>query len=71
MQEEKSTGMPAAVERRKDRSGLGESPTVVRMRNAPQRGGLLEVVRWSTVLQTGFLIVVGFAQRLPVCSVPE
>ena len=41
MQEEKSTGMPAAVERRKDRSGLEESPTVVRMRNAPQRGGLL------------------------------
>ena len=71
MQEEKSTGMPAAVERRKDRSGLEESPTVVRMRNAPQRGGLLEVVRWSTVLQTGFLIVVGFAQLLPVCSVPE
>ena len=32
MQEEKSTGMPAAVERRKDRSGLEESPTVVRMR---------------------------------------
>ena len=71
MQEEKSTGRPAAVERRKDRSGLGESPTVVRMRNAPQRGGLLEMVRRSAVLQAGLLIVVGFAQRLPVCSVPK
>ena len=71
MQEEKSTGRPAAVERRKDRSGLGESPTVVRMRNAPQRGGLLEMVRRSAVLQAGLLIVVGFAQRLPVCSIPE
>ena len=44
MQEEKSTGMPAAVERRKDRSGLEESPTMVRMRNAPQRGGLCTAV---------------------------
>ena len=63
--------MPAAVERRKDRSGLEESPTVVRMRNAPQRGGLLEMVGWSAVLQAGLLIVMSFAQRLPVCSVPE
>ena len=50
MQEEKSTGRPAAVERRKDRSGLGESPTVVRMRNAPQRGGLLEIAKKCTPL---------------------
>ena len=56
---------------RKGHSGLVDSPTMVRMRNAPQHGGILEVVRWSTVLQTGFLIVVGFAQLLPVCSVPE
>ena len=57
MQEEKSTGMPAAVERRKDRSGLEESPTVVRMRNAPQRGVLSEMVSRPAVFQAGLLIM--------------
>jgi len=52
------------------RAGM-KSPTVVRMRNAPQRGGLLEMVRRSAVLQAGLLIVVGFAQRLPVTLIPE
>ena len=48
-----------------------KSPTVVRMRNAPQRGGLLEMVGWSAVFQAGLFVMVGFAQRLPVVPIPE
>lgn len=29
------------------------------------------MVRWPAVFQTGLLVVVGFAQRLPVAPVPE
>ena len=41
------------------------------MRNAPQRGGLLEMVGWSAVFQAGLLIVVCLTQRLPVILIPE